>query len=246
MQHALVTGASSGIGEAIARALATCGYFVWLVGRDEVRLQGVLDAIGGAEHGAWISADVQTPEGIARIAQTVRQSGRPLGLLVNSAGAFAWDESFPGDTLEEKRANAIAALDPLLFQSKQQLWDALKDLLQASPGGAVVNISSQAANFPDYPTETQPLGAFAPKSEVGYVRGMARVSLWTKKMQTTGSSGVPFILIEPVLTDTPGARREFSPATLDGFDPWADPNNYRPVSSVVEEVLEKLAAVPTA
>jgi 3-hydroxybutyrate dehydrogenase len=80
-QHALVTGAGSGIGSAIARALAAEGATLTLVGRDAGRLAGGAEALGGAVVTAV--CDV-TDE--AAVAQLAADTG-PVDVLVNNAGA---------------------------------------------------------------------------------------------------------------------------------------------------------------
>src|SRR5919107_3135273 len=83
---AVVTGASSGIGEATARRLAREGAHLVLVARREDRLRALADELGGA---TVVAADLTDDEAPARVAEAVyREHGR-LDLLVNNAGA-AW------------------------------------------------------------------------------------------------------------------------------------------------------------
>lgn len=77
-QHALVTGGGTGIGAAIARALAAEGAKVTVVGRRPELVQRVADEIGGTS----IAADVTDRAAIERI---VAETG-PFGILVNNAG----------------------------------------------------------------------------------------------------------------------------------------------------------------
>jgi len=66
---ALVTGGSSGIGLATARAFAAEGAHVVIVGRDEARLQHAADAIGA---GAWhIAADLAHASGTRHVAEVL-------------------------------------------------------------------------------------------------------------------------------------------------------------------------------
>ena len=97
---ALVTGASSGIGRALARALATEGASLALVGRSAQRLSAVADQIGGA---LSLPADLTKPAEVARVVgQTVDRFGR-IDILLPNAGLYipgdvaggdpdAWDE----------------------------------------------------------------------------------------------------------------------------------------------------------
>jgi NADP-dependent 3-hydroxy acid dehydrogenase YdfG len=86
---ALVTGASSGIGEATARALASHGARVALAARRLERLERLAAAIGGAGHTALaIEADVTEEEqAVAAVDRTVDELGR-LDIVVNNAGVM--------------------------------------------------------------------------------------------------------------------------------------------------------------
>jgi len=133
---ALVTGASSGIGEATARLLAReHGATVVLVARRAERLQALAAELGSA---TVIAADLTEPDAPARIARSVvAQHGR-LDLLVNNAGA-AWRGTF-GDTGWE---NVHRHME-LNFDAQVRLTEALLALLRASAPSAIVNVASTA------------------------------------------------------------------------------------------------------
>ncbi|MCK9909010.1 SDR family oxidoreductase [Microbacteriaceae bacterium K1510] len=84
----LITGASSGIGAALAREFARHGHPLLLVARREDELNSLADQIAAAGHArpAVISADLGTPVGIAQLADTVRTRGLEVSILVNNAG----------------------------------------------------------------------------------------------------------------------------------------------------------------
>ncbi|MDX2437645.1 MAG: SDR family NAD(P)-dependent oxidoreductase [Acidobacteriota bacterium] len=110
---AVVTGASSGIGEATARLLAADGWRVVLVARRAERLQGLADDIGAAGGEAMVEA-LDAADGLAVDAMAERvfsQWGSP-SLVVNSAGAGVWrflEETAPAQTVEMIGAPYLAA-----------------------------------------------------------------------------------------------------------------------------------------
>ena len=91
---ALVTGASSGIGEATAKRIARePGAKLILVARRQDRMDAIADEIGGA---TVIALDLTEEDAPAKVAERVEAEHGRLDLLVNNAGA-AWRGSF-GDT----------------------------------------------------------------------------------------------------------------------------------------------------
>ena len=94
---AIVTGASSGIGAAIAEAMAQAGANVVLVGRDADRLAGVADLCEGRS--ATIIADVTDDDAPARIVQGALGAFGSIDVIVHSAGVFA-PKPFPESPVE--------------------------------------------------------------------------------------------------------------------------------------------------
>jgi short-subunit dehydrogenase len=133
---ALVTGASSGIGEATARRLARVpGARLVLVARREDRLHALADEVGGA---TVIAADLLDEDAPARIAATVEAEHGRLDLLVNNAGA-AWRGRFGEAGWDNVRRHM-----ELNFDATVRLTEALLPLLRRSAPSSIVNISSTA------------------------------------------------------------------------------------------------------
>jgi short-subunit dehydrogenase len=133
---ALVTGASSGIGEATARRLARePGARLILVARREERLSALAAELGGA---TVISADLTDADAPARIAGIVAREHGRLDLLVNNAGA-AWRATFDAGGAENVRRHM-----ELNFDAQVRLTEALLGLLRRSAPSAIVNVASAA------------------------------------------------------------------------------------------------------
>lgn len=134
---AVVTGASSGIGEATARRLAAePGARLVLVARREERLRALADEIGGA---TIVAVDLTDEGAPARVREAVeREHGGRLDLLVNNAGA-SWNAPFAeGGFANVQRTMALN------FDAQLRLTEALLPLLRASAPSSIVNVASTA------------------------------------------------------------------------------------------------------
>jgi hypothetical protein len=103
---ALVTGASDGIGRAMAEALAARGIDLILVARREPVLRGLADDLA-ARHGIAaevIAADLSDPAGVAEVLE--RSADRPVGLLIAAAGFGSI-----GPFLDRPAAEEVAMVD---------------------------------------------------------------------------------------------------------------------------------------
>jgi len=136
---ALITGASRGIGLAIARSLAEMGAKLGLCARDPKRLSSAAAELErqGASVVA-VSADVSRSDEIAPLVQKTEQSLGPVEILVNNAGI-----GYFGPTHEASEANWDAILDTNL-KSVFLLSRAVAPGMIARRGGHIVNIASLA------------------------------------------------------------------------------------------------------
>jgi NAD(P)-dependent dehydrogenase (short-subunit alcohol dehydrogenase family) len=130
----LVTGASRGIGLAIAQTLARAGARLLLVGRDRKALQAAADLVPG--HPLPLVADVTLAADVSRLFRTLRQRHSRLDVLVNNAGVFTY-KPFVRTTLQDWRANLDTNLTALFLATRAAL-----PLLQRSPAAHIVNILS--------------------------------------------------------------------------------------------------------
>jgi short-subunit dehydrogenase len=134
---AVVTGASTGIGAAFARALAGRAKRIVLVARDRSRLEGIADELRTRHSvdATVLAADLTVPGDLERVAQAVRDEAS-LDLLVNNAGcgtvtAFAKSELARED--QQVRLNVLALV---------HLTHAALAGMVARGRGAIVNVSS--------------------------------------------------------------------------------------------------------
>ncbi len=176
----LITGASSGIGAATARLLATDHHLV-LVGRRRDRLDALVAELGG--QAIAIVADLAAEGGPARVVAEVQAAGKRIAGLVNNAGVFALAN---GDAITATHAEQqwrLNVLAPLL------LTQAALPQLRAG-GGTIVNLSSVAVD-----------AAF---SGCGVYAGTkAALEAWSRCLrEELRGSGVRVTVVAPGATDT--------------------------------------------
>ena len=137
---ALVTGASRGLGLALARGLAARGWNLILTARDAERLRSVRDELATRTHVAALAGDVTDPEHRSALAVLARGHAG-LDAVVNNAGALGPSPQpslldYPSDALERVfRTNVVA---PLALIAAVHARDAMND------GAAIINITSDA------------------------------------------------------------------------------------------------------
>jgi NADP-dependent 3-hydroxy acid dehydrogenase YdfG len=133
---AVVTGASSGIGAATARRLATEGFHVVAAARRAERLKSLVDEIG---NGTAVTCDVTDDDSVADLAATVAGLGDPVTLLVNNAGgARGMDEVPAGSVGDWQWMYDVNVLGTL------RVTKALLPALEASGAGTIVTVGSTA------------------------------------------------------------------------------------------------------
>ena len=179
----VVTGASSGIGEATARALAAHGAAVALVARRKGRLEALADDIrGGGGTALVIEADVTQREQAESAVQTaVDELGR-LDVLVNNAGVMLLGPILDAPVEEWERMVQLNVLG-LLYCAKAALPHLVSAALDSTRGCAdLVNISSVAGRQVRlgsgvYNATKHAVGAFSESLRQEVTRRHVRVSL---------------------------------------------------------------------
>lgn len=129
---AVVTGASSGIGAASARALAGAGFRVVCAARRSDRITSLADDVGGVA----VTCDVTSDDDVRRLAEA---AGPRVGVLVNNAGgAIGLDRVEDASTADWQQMYDVNVLGAL------RVTQALLPALRAAPDAVVVNIGSTA------------------------------------------------------------------------------------------------------
>jgi NAD(P)-dependent dehydrogenase (short-subunit alcohol dehydrogenase family) len=137
-RHAVVTGASRGIGGTIAAALAARGARVCLLGRDGKGLASVSTALGGPGRAAPIVADVTDAASVNAAFAKAREHFGPVDILINNAGQAA---SAKFTETDETLWNSILAVN--LTGTYLCTRQAVPDMLQGG-FGRIVNVASIA------------------------------------------------------------------------------------------------------
>ena len=189
-QVALVTGATSGIGEAIARRFAAEGARVAVVGRHRERGDAVVRSITAAGGTAqFFAADVTSDDAVRGLVQAVRERFGTLDIVVNNAGV-----SVPGTVVDITPAQWDEVFRINVASAYLVSRHAMPHLL-ARRSGSVINISSEA-------------GLKGLKDRAAYCAAKAALVGLTKAMAVDHSAdGVRINCICPGTIETPMVSR---------------------------------------
>jgi hypothetical protein len=141
---AIVTGASMGIGEAFADALAERGYDLALVARSAEALDRIVARVHAA-HGVdaqTVVADLEDPAAVERVAQTVQERFGRVDLLVNNAG-FGAHGTFESIELRRQLGQIRLNIEALVALTNRFAPEML-----ARGSGGIINIGSTAGFQP--------------------------------------------------------------------------------------------------
>ncbi len=187
----IVTGASQGIGRAIARRLCAAGASVLAVARTAARLDETVKACAGLAGTCTAhAADVTSAEQVAAmIARCNERFGR-LDVLVNNAGVAPLS---PIDQLSDQQFDELAAVNMrAVFLCTRAAWPLLRE-----SAGAIVNISSAAAD--------DPFPGFA-----AYSASKAWINALTRALANEGKpQSIRVFAVAPAAVETPLLRGLF-------------------------------------
>ena len=195
---AVVTGASSGIGRAVAERLGASGAHVVLAGRTEAAMKEAADRIAAAGGSARVmTVDVRDPAAVHGLVDiAVEDTGR-LDIMVNNAGV-----SYPEPIVDADPEGWRAMLETNVLGLLAGCQAAVRAMRACGAEGHIVNISSLAAHRPDS-------GVYgATKHAVNTISNTLRQELLDDPIQ--------------VVTIMPGAvatnfARNFEPGVLEGM-----------------------------
>jgi NAD(P)-dependent dehydrogenase (short-subunit alcohol dehydrogenase family) len=212
----LVTGASSGIGAALAEGLAERGAIVGICARREDRLAEVLDRMRkhSPESRSW-GVDLADLPGIEAFARRADDELGGVDVLVNNAGI---PKRRRVTDLTPETVDAVMAIN---YLSPVRLTLALlPGLIERS--GRIVNISSVAARL-------------SPPSEAAYAASKAALTAWSECMQVDlHDTGVRVHVVNPGVIDTDLFHLP------DNDAPIADEVEALPVEAIVEPIVQQL------
>lgn len=137
-----VTGASMGIGEAIAKAFAVEGANVVLMSRDAGRAEAARARVGFAERTVAFPCDVRNSEEIDRVLALTLHHFQRIDVWVNNAGHGLFD------SVSEMEMSACKELFETNFFGALSAIQAVIPVMRQQGGGTIINISSVAGHIP--------------------------------------------------------------------------------------------------
>ncbi|MGA6986126.1 MAG: SDR family NAD(P)-dependent oxidoreductase [Terriglobales bacterium] len=139
---AVVTGASMGIGEAIAKVFADAGASVVLLSRDASRAEAARNRVGHTDRTLAMACDVRNREEIDRALALTLHNFNRVDVWVNNAGVGI------RDTVADMETSALRELFETNFFGAIACIQAVVPAMRAAGGGSIINISSVAGHIP--------------------------------------------------------------------------------------------------
>ena len=215
---AVITGASSGIGEATARTLAASGYRLALIARRADRIKALADELGNGS--IAIEADVTDRDSLVRAADRVKTELGGTDVLVNNAGIMLL-APFTGEGHDDHRrmieANLLGAITVT-----EVFLDQLRD-----GGGDLVNLSSVA-------------GRTARPGNAVYAATKWGINGWSESLRQELQPGVRVMVIEPGAVATELTDHITNPEVKQGAEKM-----YQQLAITADDIAEVIAFAVT-
>jgi len=215
-QRVLITGGSSGIGAALAERLATAGAIVGITGRDQVRLDSVLQRCRAhvQQCRSW-AVDLADPAQVDDLANRALDELGGVDVVINNAGVPKRKHVTLLDPTTVETITRVNYLAPV------QLTLALLPHMLERGSGRIVNVSSVAATLSS-PGEAAYDGS---KAALAVFSEAMAVDLW--------DTGIKVLVVYPGVVDTPLFE-------VPDNDPMTDEIARIPVSDLVDAVMDAL------
>ncbi|KAA1191888.1 SDR family NAD(P)-dependent oxidoreductase [Pseudohalioglobus sediminis] len=201
-RHAVITGATSGVGLAAARELAALGAALTLVARDRDKAEAVaaeISAETGNENIAVEVADMSLMADVHALVDRLLRAGRPVDMLINIAGALFNPRQQTPEGLEKSFA--------LLLLAPYILTEGLRPALAAAESPRVVNVLSggmysQKIRVRDLQSQR---GRYS--GSVAYARAKRGLMILTEEWASDwADDGIVVNAMHPGWADTPGVE----------------------------------------
>jgi NADP-dependent 3-hydroxy acid dehydrogenase YdfG len=215
---AVITGASSGIGEATARTLTGAGYRVALLARRADRIQALADELG--DSALAIEADVTDRDSLVAAAQRVQDELGGADVLVNNAGVMLLGPFISDQRAEQRQQVEVNLLGAMT--ATEVFLDQLRD-----GGGDLVNVSSVA-------------GRFAWSGGAAYHATKWGLNGWSEALRQELQPDIRVIVVEPGAVATELAGHITHEDTREGIEAFVASTAIRP-----EDIAEVVAFAVT-
>ncbi len=201
-RHAVITGATSGIGEAVARRLAELGARLTLVVRSEEKARALIDELRAGTGNDRISyeiADLSLMADVHALCDRLLEAGAPIDMLINNAGALVNPRQQTSEGLE--LSFALLLLSPCI------LTERLHPLLAKAASPRVVNVLSggmytQKIDVDDLQTRN---GEYS--GSVAYAKAKRGLMILTEEWAARWEDdGIVVNAMHPGWVDTPGVE----------------------------------------
>lgn len=225
---AIVTGASSGIGEAVAEALAGAGARVALAARRTDRLESVAERIRAGGGDAMVhAADVTDRAGMEALAKAVLERWGGIHILVNNAGIM------PLSPLADLRMDDWERMVDVNVKGVLFGIGAVLPAMLAAGDGHVVNVGSVAGRRP-----------FPGGAVYSATKFAVRALSWGMQLELSAARGIRVTDVQPGVVETELTDHIPDSGLREGFETgWAGRRKLRP-EDVAAAVLFALTAPP--